>query len=80
MAAGLPLVTSNIHGIVDYSVDGVTGYCCNPDDADQFAVLIDRLIKNEDVRRTMGEHNFDIAKRYDRANVTKKMKSIYQDV
>src|SRR5699024_6464187 len=32
MAAGLPIITSNIHGIVDYSVHGVTGYNYQPSD------------------------------------------------
>ena len=36
MAAGLPIITSNIHGIVDYSIDGVTGYLCNSTDVDAF--------------------------------------------
>ena len=28
MAAGVPLVSSNVHGILDYVVDGKTGYAC----------------------------------------------------
>ena len=32
MSSGLPLITSNINGIKDYSIDGVTGYSCNPTD------------------------------------------------
>lgn len=57
MASGLPIVTSNVHGIVDYSIDGVTGYTCEPTDVDGFACAIERLLKSEALRRRMGAHN-----------------------
>ena len=42
MAAGVPLVSSNVHGILDYVIDGKTGYTCDPDDLDGFAMAIDK--------------------------------------
>jgi len=57
MYCGLPLVTSNIRGLVDVMEDGVTGYTCNPNDAEAFAIAIDELKRNPDKRKAMGEHN-----------------------
>ena len=52
LAAGLPIVASNVHGIVDYVVDGENGYLCNPYDSHEFAIAIEKLL-NEDVRNKM---------------------------
>lgn len=30
LASGLPVIASNVHGIVDYITDGVDGYLCDP--------------------------------------------------
>lgn len=40
MYCGLPLVTSNIRGLVDIMENGVSGYMCDPDDAQGFAAGI----------------------------------------
>lgn len=43
MAAGKPLIGSNIHGINDYLINGVTGISCSPHDIDGFASAIEKL-------------------------------------
>ena len=43
LAAGVPLVTSNVHGIVDYMVEGKTGYMVSPYDVSGFADAIKKL-------------------------------------
>lgn len=65
MACGLPLLTSNVHGINDYSVDGVTGYKCAPNDVDRFAMNMTCLIEEVDKRLAMGKHNCELAQKYD---------------
>lgn len=78
MASGLPLITSNVHGIVDYSVDGVTGFTCDPADIKGFAQSIDRLYKSKSNRETMGQHNQDAVKAFDIDNTNKILKDIYK--
>lgn len=50
LASGVPVVGSDVQGIKDYVVDGVTGYLCAPADVDAFAekiiVLSDCKIRN----------------------------------
>lgn len=73
MACGLPIITSNIHGINDYSESSVTGYSCNPTDINGFAYAIDKLIQDADLRRNMGEYN---KKNVAQFNVSKSMQEM----
>lgn len=77
MACGLPVLTSNVHGINDYSIDGVTGYKCDRDSAEQFAAGIIRLMDDPN-RGAMGRHNEQAALMYDINKVCATLKSIYE--
>jgi glycosyltransferase involved in cell wall biosynthesis len=77
MACGLPIVTSNIHGIVDYSVNGETGYSCNPNDVNEFVKAISRLKYDEKLRDIMGNCNITRAKKFDLDFVTSELGKIY---
>jgi len=77
MACGLPLLTSNVHGINDYSTDGVTGYQCAPLDADGFARGIRNLKSDNALRQSMGQNNRMQAKRYGVEEIVPIMRTIY---
>lgn len=77
MACGLPIVTSNVHGINDYSEDGVTGYKCAPTDAEGFARAIRRLAEDPALRISMGQGNMERAKKYDVNRIVLLMKDVY---
>lgn len=79
MAAGLPILTSNVNGINDYSISGETGYKYHFDDVEGFAEGICRLLDNE-TRQRIGEHNVHAAKKYDIAQVNQQMKAIYSQL
>ena len=57
MEAGLPLVTSNIHGIRDYSLSGETGFACPVSNVEEFAHAIETLSENRNLRKRMGTYN-----------------------
>ena len=78
MATGLPIITSNMHGIVDYSVNGETGYTCSPSDITLFARHINCLYADAQLRKKMGINNIGIAKKYDIGNVLSIMDNIYR--
>jgi glycosyltransferase involved in cell wall biosynthesis len=78
MAAGLPLVTSNVHGINDYSQNGVTGYTCCPNDAAAFTLAIEKLIDNPEERLRMAAHNPKAARAFDLSVAMKAMADIYR--
>lgn len=79
LAAGLPLVTSNVHGIKDYMVDGVTGYMVSPYDVDGFS---DALIKlsDSDVRERMKSECIRAVEQFDNSVSNQQMLNIYQEL
>ena len=77
MATGLPIVTSNRHGINDYSENGKTGFKYEPDDAAGFAEGIRTILENDDLRRKMGEYNIEASKRFTIDASMARMSEIY---
>lgn len=78
MASGLPVVTSNVHGIPDYSQDGITGFSCAPMNIEAFAENINKLANSKELRLQMGEHNKANVKKFDIKNVQACMQKIYK--
>jgi phosphatidylinositol alpha-1,6-mannosyltransferase len=54
MACGLPVVTSAIGGIIDFVVDGETGFLVDPYDIQSLARRVIELLQNPDQGRVMG--------------------------
>lgn len=77
MASGVPVITSNVHGINDYSENGKTGYKCAPNDEQAFAVAIRALASDAEQRKCFGEAAREIADRFDLTVVLDIMKRIY---
>ena len=78
MASGLPLITSNVHGINDYSVNEVTGYSCSPDDHEAFAHMIETMKDTPKERKKFGRENVGIAEKYDAKETDILMRKIYE--
>jgi glycosyltransferase EpsD len=64
MAARLPIVTSNIQGIKDFSINGKTGYSLDPNDVGGYAVAIKKLVNNPALRKSIGEYNLIAVEKY----------------
>jgi glycosyltransferase involved in cell wall biosynthesis len=54
MAAGLPVVATNVGGAADIVDDGVTGYLIAPNDRRALDAALDRLVSDESTRTRMG--------------------------
>jgi len=80
MACGLPVITSNVHGIVDYSIDGITGYTCKYNDLTGFANSILKLFKKEAIRIEYGNYNLNSIVKYDLSNILLRLREIYGGV
>ena len=78
MACGLPIVSSNVHGINDYSVDGVTGYKCAPGDVEGFAKAIEQLANDPVLRENMGKGNMERAQKYRIQTINSQMHDVYR--
>ena len=76
LCAGVPLVGSDVQGIKDYIVDGVTGYLCNPFDYIAFMRNIKKL-SDASNRYNMNLHCHSMAMQFDIAVSKNQMRNIY---
>ena len=79
MASGVPLVSSDRHGINDYSIEGVTGFKCHPADYKTMAQNIDRILSDDDLRSKFSENCKEIAKQFSLEESVATMKKIYKE-
>ena len=77
MACGMPLITSNRHGILDYAQNGINAFTCNPFKSDEFLTAIKKMNKN--LINQFGDYNKNCAVKYDLHVIHKKMCSIYKE-
>ena len=77
MAAGLPIIATDVRGNRDLVKSGENGYLVPLDDVEQTAIAIERLIDSEDLRRSMGEKSKELVKQYDLKNIIPQMEEIY---
>lgn len=77
MACGLPIITSNVHGIVDYSIDGETGYNCSPSDVDSFSKNITTLHNDINKKNRIAANNIKAVNKFNQLNVLNLLEQIY---
>ena len=80
MAAGIPLISSNVHGILDYVKNGETGYALEPNDVGGFAKAIDVLSSSLETRLSMKEACQNAVKPFEISNALNEMWKIYDEV
>ena len=80
MSCGLPLISSNRHGINDYSIENVTGFKYDPADSAGFANGIDKLLADEALRSKLGENCREIAQQFTLEESLKCMKNYYLEL
>ncbi|KAA9182420.1 glycosyltransferase family 4 protein [Enterococcus faecium] len=80
LAAGLPLISSNVQGIKDYSIDGITGFTCHPEDIEKFAEHILRLYSDEKLVKLLSENGRKISTEFSIGKVSLLMQEIYETI
>ena len=80
MAAGVPLVSSNVHGILDYVLDGKTGYAIDPEDVDGYAKAIASLAGNETLRKDMAANCWNAVAPFNLDYALRMMWNIYDEI
>ena len=79
LAAGTPLISSNVHGILDYVFDGKNGYACPPHDVNAFANAIKKLASSPDLRASMRQACIEAVKPFEKQHALEVMWSIYDE-
>lgn len=75
--SNVPLITSNIHGINDYSIDNVTSYKCNPNDYKCFAYHISKYLDDRSIKSRLITWKESNIQKYSINNVIDIMRDIY---
>jgi N-acetyl-alpha-D-glucosaminyl L-malate synthase BshA len=64
MAAGTPVIASNVGGIPEIVGDGQSGILVEKENPEQLAKAIDRVLQDGELRNTLIENGFEKAKRF----------------
>ena len=80
LAAGTPLIGSNVHGIKDYIIDGVTGVSCSPNNELEFAEAIKTMMDNREYYDRCKTNTVKIAENFDLCRVSKLMLDNYMSI
>lgn len=77
MASGLPILASDIHGIRDYLIDGVTGCAIIPESDNSVCEAIIRMLEGKELREKCSVYNKEVVKQFDVKHCIYKMRGIY---
>ncbi len=80
MAAGVPLVSSNVHGILDYVIDGKTGFAIDPKDVDGYAAAIQKLAESPALRESMRADCLKAVEPFEISHALRVMWDIYEEI
>jgi len=80
MSCQLPIIATNVGGIVDFVKDGINGILVKPGDDVSLARAIVKLIEDEEYAKAMAEQNRKTAVKYDWHKVCKRVLEIYLKV
>jgi phosphatidylinositol alpha-mannosyltransferase len=79
MAAGLPVVASDIPGYREVVQDGVEGVLVPPRDPDALAAAVLRLLRDPEASKRQGEAGRERARRYSWDSVVGELEAIYRE-
>ncbi len=78
LAAGKPIVTTNVRGNRDLVENGVNGYVVSLGDTQRTVKAFMELLNDRGLRTNMGKMSFEKVQQYDIANILKKMEELYE--
>jgi len=77
-ACGVPVVVSDVDGLPEVVVDKVTGYLVNPKDHQKAADIIERILRDPEIGRRMGESGRQFVKeKYEWCTTASIMEAVY---
>lgn len=80
MGCGLPVITTNIPGNREIVHDGENGYLIAVGDTEELAQAIARLVRDETLRRRMGEKSRQLVRPYEWREIVKRYETIMREV
>lgn len=81
MAAGKPVIASNLPGVRTVVNPGVDGYLSTPNDVDDLAARIREMVDAGDRRKAMGQAGRDkVVAKYDWSRINQRLVDVYREV
>lgn len=80
MAAGLPIVCSDIRGNRDLITDGQSGILLTDSSADSYAESIKRLSTNPGLRKILGNNGMHSVRKIENRNIDRMMQTIFTEI
>lgn len=80
MASGLPIISTDVHGIKDYSIDGVTGFQVKSNTPESYKEMLEKAFKDKQEMNRIGQYNKEFVNQYSLSNVENEIKIIYKEV
>jgi glycosyltransferase involved in cell wall biosynthesis len=80
MAAGLPVIATNIRGNTDLIEDELNGFIVNIGDVNATALAIEKIYENKKMSSEMSKSNLNKIKEFDIDNVNRIMRNIYNSI
>ncbi len=77
MAAGLPIVTTNVRGLPEIVKDGENGFTVDPQNSQQLAEKISLLLDDKELRQKISRNNRRKARQYSWETVVEKLEKVY---
>lgn len=80
MAAGLPLICSDIRGNIDLVENGVNGYLCKNGETEDYCEAILKLADSEEICRKMRHENLNRARQFAVENIQQAARDSYKNI
>lgn len=80
MACEVPVVSTNIGGLPEVNINGVTGYTCDVGDVNDMAEKTVSIIENQDTHNKFRQAAFEHAKSFDIKKILPVYEQYYKDV
>jgi len=80
MAAGIPIVSSNLGGIPDIVKNGENGLLAEPNNVEMVAENLIKLLKDDKVREEMGRNGLEMINDYTWDEVATKTEKLYENI
>ncbi|MFI5186243.1 MAG: N-acetyl-alpha-D-glucosaminyl L-malate synthase BshA [Chitinophagales bacterium] len=78
MAAGVPVVSTNVGGLTEIMIPGVTGYMANVKDVETMTTQALEILRNNETLKAFKKRAADHAKKFDIHNIVPLYEKLYQ--
>ncbi len=80
MASGKPAVAVNAGALKELCQDGINGELCEPDNVDQMAIALAKILDDDKLAKRYGEKSLEIAKTHDIEYTLNRFEEVYKEV